>query len=188
MKNLPNQLTMFRIILVPFFVIFMLFNLGMDMRISRGIALGIFCVASLTDFLDGYIARKYNLVSNFGKFMDPLADKILVSAAMICLCVIDEAFVTLPAWVVIIIIAREFAITGFRTLAAEQNVIMAAGVWGKLKTISQMVMIIFLIFNLIVKNDSNLFDTISYILIFASTVLAVFSGVDYIVKNRNVLK
>lgn len=188
MKNLPNYLTVFRILLVPFFVAFMLFTFGFDIWLERLIALLIFCIASFTDFLDGYIARKYNLVSNFGKFMDPLADKILVSSAMLCLMVIDDAVVKLPAWVVIIIIAREFTITGFRTLAAEQNIIIAAGIWGKLKTVCQMIMIIFLIFNLIVMEESNLFITVSWILIYLSAILTLISGIDYIVKNRDVLK
>ena len=188
MNNLPNRLTMFRILLVPFFVVFMLFDLNMEDWAAKSCALAVFCIASITDFLDGYIARKYSLVSTFGKFMDPLADKILVSAAMICLCSINTAVVTLPAWVVIIILSREFAITGLRTLAAENNVVIAAGIWGKLKTVSQMFMIIYLIFNLIVMDNSNLSITVSYILISLSTILSVFSGIDYIVKNKDIFK
>ncbi|MBQ6554610.1 MAG: CDP-diacylglycerol--glycerol-3-phosphate 3-phosphatidyltransferase [Firmicutes bacterium] len=177
--NLPNKLTMFRIILIPFFLI----CLYMENPAARIAALVIFCAASLTDWADGYIARKYNLVTNFGKFMDPLADKLLVCSAMIALASVSSA-VMLPSWVVIIIIAREFMITGFRTLAAEQNVVIAAGFWGKLKTVSQMIMIIVLLLNI----DNAVFKYISYILIAAAAFLTVISAIDYIVKNKDVLK
>lgn len=177
--NLPNKLTMFRIILIPFFLI----CLYMETPAARIAALVIFCAASLTDWFDGYIARKYDLVTNFGKFMDPLADKLLVCSAMIALASVNSA-VMLPSWVVIIIIAREFMITGFRTLAAEQNVVIAAGFWGKFKTVSQMIMIIVLLLNI----DNTAFRYISYILIAAAAFLTVISAVDYIVKNKDVLK
>lgn len=177
--NLPNKLTVFRVLLIPVFLV--LIFMGTD--VTRYIALAVFCIASFTDCLDGYIARKYNLVTNFGKFMDPLADKLLVCSAMIALTVVDSV-VMLPAWVVIIIIAREFMITGFRTLAAEQQIVIAAGFWGKLKTISQMVMIIVLLLNI----DNIVFNYVSYILIGISTVLTIVSAADYLIKNKNVLK
>ncbi len=179
--NLPNKLTILRIIMIPFFLFFLLCDFGAT---GRYIATAIFCVASLTDCLDGYIARKYNLVTNFGKFMDPLADKLLVCSAMIALIGIEDAVVSLPSVVVIIIIAREFVITGFRTLAVEQNIVIAAGFWGKLKTICQMAMLIVLLLNI----DNIILSVVSYILIYLSLILAIVSAVDYIVKNRQVLK
>ena len=136
--NLPNKLTMFRVILIPFFVLFMLVDIT---TVDKWIALGIFIIASLTDLLDGKIARKYNLVTNFGKFMDPLADKLLVCSALICLVELAK----IPAWMVIIIIAREFIISGFRLIAADNGVVIAASYWGKFKTTFQMVMICLLI-------------------------------------------
>ena len=179
--NLPNKLTILRIIMIPFFLIFLLCDFG---TAGRYIATAIFCIASLTDCLDGYIARKYNHVTNFGKFMDPLAVKLLVCSAMIALIGIEDAVVSLPSVVVIIIIAREFVITGFRTLAVEQNIVIAAGFWGKLKTICQMAMLIVLLLNI----DNNVMTVISYVLIYLSLALAIISAVDYIVKNRQVLK
>ena len=126
--NLPNKLTTFRVILIPFFVFFML---APNMTgINHYIAAAIFIVASLTDLLDGKIARKYNLVTNFGKFMDPLADKLLVCSAMICLIQTGQ----LAAWIVVIIIAREFIISGFRLIASDNGVVIAASYWGKFKT------------------------------------------------------
>ena len=137
--NLPNKLTILRIIMIPFFVVFLL----CDFKIpgQNWIALTIFVVASLTDLLDGKIARKYNLVTNFGKFMDPLADKLLVCSALICFVAIDR----LPVWVVLIIIWREFIISGFRLIAVDNGVVIAASMWGKVKTVVQMVMIILLL-------------------------------------------
>lgn len=179
--NLPNKLTILRIIMIPFFLLFLLCDFG---QAGRYTATAIFCIASLTDMLDGYIARKYNMVTNFGKFMDPLADKLLVSSAMIALIGIDGAVVPLPGIVVIIIIAREFVITGFRTLAVEQNIVIAAGFWGKLKTICQMAMLIVLLINI----DNTVISVISYILIYMSLALAIISAIDYIVRNRQVLK
>lgn len=179
--NLPNKLTILRIIMIPFFLFFLLAGFGVT---GRYIATAIFCIASFTDTLDGYIARKYNLVTNFGKFMDPLADKLLVCSAMIALIGIEGAVVALPNVVVIIIIAREFVITGFRTLAVEQNIVIAAGFWGKLKTICQMAMLIVLLINI----NNVVFMVISYILIYLSLALAIISAVDYIVRNKQVLK
>lgn len=182
--NLPNKLTILRIFMIPVFLCVLLCPLGLDRQTARYIAAAIFCIASFTDSLDGYIARRFNLVTNFGKFMDPLADKLLVCSAMIALIGIEDAVVPLPSIVVIIIIAREFIITGFRTLAAEQNIVIAAGVWGKLKTICQMFMLIVLLINI----NNVYFIAAGNILIYASLVLAIISAVDYIMRNRQVLK
>ena len=168
---------MARIIMIPIFLVLLLCPLGLDKQVARYIATGIFCLASITDCLDGYIARKYNLVTNFGKFMDPLADKLLVSSAMIALIGMNDAVVPLSSVVVIIIIAREFMITGFRTLAVEQNIVIAAGFWGKLKTIC-----------LLLNFNNSITIVISHILIWASLILAIVSAVDYIVNNKQVLK
>ncbi|MBE5957790.1 MAG: CDP-diacylglycerol--glycerol-3-phosphate 3-phosphatidyltransferase [Lachnospiraceae bacterium] len=183
--NLPNKLTVFRVVLIPFFVIVMLAQPFGDL--SKFVAVGIFIVASLTDFLDGYIARKHNLVSNFGKFMDPLADKLLVGAAMICLCDVTGILPVagkIPGWIVIIIISREYFISGFRTIAADQGLVLAAGWWGKVKTVCQMFMIIFLIVNL----NFTAFKAIEVILVWLSLFFTVFSMIDYVAKNREVLK
>lgn len=174
--NLPNKLTVLRIIMVPFFVLFMLTDLGGDA--NKWIALILFCVASLTDLLDGKIARARNLVTNFGKFMDPLADKLLVCSAMICMIPLGK----LPAWFVIIIIAREFIISGFRLVASDNGIVIAASYWGKFKTVSQMFMIILLIMDL-----GGVFDVIANILVWVSLALTIISLVDYIAKNKQVL-
>ena len=177
--NLPNKLTILRVILIPFFVFFLLTSF---VPYTHVIALVIFVAASLTDMLDGKIARKYNLVTNFGKFMDPLADKLLVCSAMICLIELDS----LPAWVVVIIIAREFIISGFRLIASDNGVVIAASYWGKFKTVFQMAMVIVLILEL----DFPVFalHILGIILIFVALALTVISLIDYVVKNRNVLK
>lgn len=174
--NLPNKLTVLRIIMVPFFVLFMLTDIGG--AANKWIALVLFCVASLTDLLDGKIARARNLVTNFGKFMDPLADKLLVCSAMICLIPLGK----LDAWIVIVIIAREFIISGFRLVASDSGIVIAASYWGKFKTVSQMFMIILLIANL-----GGVFDMIGTVLIWVSLVLTVVSLVDYVAKNKEVL-
>ena len=174
--NLPNKLTVLRVLMVPFFVLFMLTDLGG--AANKWIALAIFVVASLTDLLDGKIARKYNLVTNFGKFMDPLADKLLVCSAMICL--IEKG--SLAAWIVIVIIAREFIISGFRLVASDNGIVIAASYWGKFKTVSQMLMVILLILDL-----GGVFHTIAQVLMWIALVLTVVSLVDYMVKNRSVL-
>ena len=173
--NLPNKLTMFRDVLIPVFIVVLMSGLIAEPA-SRYIAVVIFCVASFTDYLDGHIARKYNLVTNFGKFMDPLADKLLVSAAMICMIELGM----LPAWVVIIIISREFIITGFRLIAAEGGLVIAASWWGKIKTVTQMAMIILMLL--------GVNKVIGTILVVLATIFTVVSGVDYIVKNIAVLK
>lgn len=175
--NLPNKLTILRVLMIPFFVLFML--LDITGAADKWIAVAIFVIASFTDFLDGYLARKYNLVSNFGKFMDPLADKLLVSAAMICLVEMGR----LPAWIVIIIISREFIISGFRLIASDNGVVIAASYWGKFKTVFQMAMIIVLICNL-----GGVFGIVETALIWISLILTVVSLVDYVAKNINVLK
>ena len=176
--NLPNKLTVLRIIMVPFFVFFMLTDVGG--AANKWIALAIFAVASLTDLLDGKIARKYNLVTNFGKFMDPLADKLLVCSAMICLIPSGK----LAAEIVIIIIAREFIISGFRLIAAENGIVIAANYWGKFKTASQMVMIILLILHF---DNIAAFVILEQIFIWISLALTIISLITYIWQNRSVL-
>ncbi len=183
--NLPNKLTIFRIILIPFLLVFILFDfIPLDIQIRRYIATAIFIISSLTDALDGHIARKHNLITNFGKFMDPLADKLLVTSTMIALISMEDAIVPLKAWVVIIIIAREFFMTGFRTIAMEKNVVIAAGNSGKLKTIFQMFMIIFLLLNI----NNIIFTYISIFLIVISVFLTIYSLIEYVIKNKDVLK
>ncbi|MCI8885351.1 MAG: CDP-diacylglycerol--glycerol-3-phosphate 3-phosphatidyltransferase, partial [Dorea sp.] len=162
--NLPNKLTVLRVIMVPFFVFFMLTDVGGSA--NKWIALVLFCVASLTDMLDGKIARARNLVTNFGKFMDPLADKLLVCSAMICLIPSGK----LEAWFVIVIIAREFIISGFRLVASDNGIVIAASYWGKFKTVSQMAMIIVLI-----ADFGGVFDMIGMALIWVSLILTVVS-------------
>ena len=176
--NLPNKLTIFRVILIPFFVFFMLAPYFPDN--GKYIAVAIFIIASLTDMLDGKIARKYNLVTNFGKFMDPLADKLLVCSAMICLVATGQ----LASWIVIIIISREFIISGFRLIAADNGIVIAASYWGKFKTVFQMLMIIVLIHD--IQNAG--FQVLGVILTYVALVLTVVSLIDYIVKNKQVLK
>ena len=174
--NLPNKLTVLRVLMVPFFVLFMLTDLGGVA--NKWIALAIFVVASLTDLLDGKIARKYNLVTNFGKFMDPLADKLLVCSALICLSNV------IPKWIVIIIISRELIISGFRTIAADNGIVIAASYWGKIKTVCQMLMIIWLILDL----ELPFYHLIGQVLIYVSLILTIISLADYIAKNKEVLK
>lgn len=177
--NVPNKLTILRVIMIPLFVVAMLWQ---SLPYSDFIAAGLFIAACITDFFDGYLARKYNQVTVFGKFMDPLADKLLVCAALICF--LAEENPEMPAWVVIIIISREFIISGFRLVAAEKGVTIAASYWGKVKTFVQMVMSIVLIFNF----THSAFRIIDAILIYASVILTVISLVDYIYKNRDVMK
>lgn len=173
--NLPNKLTVLRVILIPFFVVFMLVDvLGAN---DKWVALAIFIVASLTDLLDGKIARKYNLVTNFGKFMDPLADKMLVCSALICLTALDR----LPAWITIVIICRDFVISGFRLVAADNGVVIAASYWGKYKTTFQMIMVCLLIAELAPLS------LVTTIVTWIAVILTIVSLVDYLVKNRSVL-
>ena len=173
--NLPNKLTILRMILVPVFVIFML----LPIPFGRIPALIVFIAASLTDTADGYIARKYDLVTDFGKFMDPLADKLPVCAAMICLIETNQ----LPAWIVIVIISREFIISGFRLVAADNGIVIAASMWGKVKTVCQMLMIVCLVWDL----HFFWFWVLEQILIYLALILTVISLVDYLYKNRSVL-
>ena len=174
--NLPNKLTILRVILIPFFVVFMLFDI--TGAADKWIALVIFCVASLTDMLDGKIARKYNLVTNFGKFMDPRADKLLVCTALICLTSMNR----LNVIVVLVIIAREFIISGFRLVASDNGIVIAASYWGKFKTVSQMALIIVLIMDL-----GGVWNVVGTVLTWVALLLTIVSLIDYIAKNKQVL-
>ena len=174
--NLPNKLTTLRVIVIPFFVFFFLWQNGENYTF-RMIALALFIIASLTDLLDGKIARKYNLVTNFGKFMDPLADKLLVCSALICLIELNA----LPAWMVIIIISREFIISGFRLIASDNGVVIAASYWGKFKTTFQMVSVVLLIL------DIPALAFVTTICVWIALVLTIVSLVDYIYKNHKIL-
>lgn len=176
--NLPNKLTVLRVIMVPFFVAFMLIP-SLGGAANKYIALAIFCIASFTDFLDGHLARKNNLVTNFGKFMDPLADKLLVCSAMICLIPSGR----LATWIVLVIIAREFIISGFRLVASDNGIVIAASYWGKFKTVSHMTMIILLILDF--QNPIMQFITSAVVVI--GVGLTIISLVDYVWKNKQVL-
>lgn len=175
--NTPNKLTVFRMILIIPFVILLLAGFGEGW--SKWAALAIFIIASLTDTLDGYLARKNHQITNFGKFMDPLADKLLVCSAMICLV----ALMRLPAWVCIVIISREFIISGFRLIASDNGIVIAASMWGKVKTVSQMIMIILLIINF----TSPVLHVITLAVMYISCALTVISLIDYIAKNKQVV-
>ncbi len=177
--NIPNRLTILRVFLIPVFVVIFYLN---DIPGNEYIALGIYIVACVTDFFDGRIARKNNLITNFGKFMDPLADKLLVNIAIIC-------FVTtpgnpLPVWVAMVIIARDFVIDGFRLIASDNGVVIAADMWGKFKTASQMIMVCVLIVNI----ENDVMNIVEYILIYVSAALTVISLLDCIIRNSGVLK
>ncbi|MEG7530247.1 MAG: CDP-diacylglycerol--glycerol-3-phosphate 3-phosphatidyltransferase [Hungatella sp.] len=174
--NIPNKLTILRILMIPFFVVMLLLEGGRNPT-YRYVAAAIFIVASLTDLLDGKIARKYHLVTNFGKFMDPLADKLLVCSALICLIELGQ----LPAWMVIVIISREFIISGFRLVASDNGIVIAASYWGKWKTVFQMVSVILLILNL------SPLHLVTAACVWIALVLTVISLVDYLVKNHKVL-
>ncbi len=174
--NLPNQLTIARICMIPLFVVLLLW---MKKPAGNILAMIIFIVASLTDAFDGHIARKYNYITTFGKFMDPLADKLLVCSAMICLVDLGR----LESWIVIIIIAREFIISGFRLIAVEKGVVIAANYWGKFKTVSQMLMVI-----LMIGNFGGVFNMAAQILKWIALALTVISLVTYLLQNRQVLK
>ena len=174
--NLQNKLTTLRVIMIPFFVFFLLWQNG-ENRTFRMIALALFIIASLTDLLDGKIARKYNLVTNFGKFMDPLADKLLVCSALICLIELNA----LPAWMVIVIISREFIISGFRLIASDNGVVIAASYWGKFKTTFQMVSVVLLIL------DIPALAFVTTICVWIALLLTIVSLVDYIYKNHKIL-
>lgn len=173
--NIANQLTILRIVLVPVFMYFLLAG-------NMSMAAGVFILASVTDFFDGYLARKLNLITNLGKFMDPLADKILVMAAFICLVEIG----TVSSWAVVIILGREFIVSIFRAVAAAEGIVIAASWWGKLKTNSQMLAIILLLFNGTPFEVMN--GQLAHIVLWIAVALTVISGVDYILKNKQVLK
>lgn len=178
--NLPNKITIFRIICIPFFVAALL----VDFPWHELIALIIFVVAAISDSVDGNIARGRNLVTDFGKFMDPLADKLLVCSAFICLIELHM----MPSWVVIIIIAREFAITGLRTLAAGEGIVIAASKWGKAKTISQMICIVALLLYYCPFAQFNFLYIFGQIMIYVAMALTLISGIDYFRINGHVIK
>lgn len=175
--NLANKITMVRVVAVPFFIFFLMTDFVAG---SKWIALGIFIGASLTDFLDGFIARKYNMISNFGKFMDPLADKLLVCSALICLLTKLYEENGFFVYLVLLIIARDFAINGFRSVASDKGVVIAAGWLGKIKTTLQMFMIGFLI------ADIDKLEIVSIILEWVVLFFTLYSLFDYIYKNRSV--
>ncbi|MBN2285302.1 MAG: CDP-diacylglycerol--glycerol-3-phosphate 3-phosphatidyltransferase [Tissierellales bacterium] len=177
--NLPNQLTILRIMMIP---LFMFFILNQSIGFSEEAALLVYVMASLTDTLDGYIARKYNLITDFGKFMDPLADKLLVISSLVCFVQLE----LLNSWVAMIIISRELIITGFRTLAASKGVTLSANIWGKLKTIFQMVTIIMiLVVNTGIISEIDFFVSI---MIWMTVLLTLLSGTIYLFQNKHVLK
>lgn len=187
--NLPNKITVSRILLIPVFVVVVMFNFdwgnitlfGADMPVHHFVGAIIFIFASATDWVDGYYARKYNLVTNFGKFLDPLADKLLVSAALILLVELQLA----PAWVVIVIISREFAVTGLRLILANEGEVVAANQLGKIKTWTQIVAIsALLLHNTIFVLVGIPFDKI---LLYISLFFTVWSGWDYFYLNRRAL-
>lgn len=174
--NLPNKLTVLRVLLIPFFVCLLLYK-GGEVTAYRHGSLLIFLIAALTDALDGYIARKYHLITNFGKFMDPLADKLLVCSALICFVGLGD----IQSYIVVIIIAREFIISGFRLVASDAGIVIAASGWGKAKTIVQMIAVIFILL------DIEYLFMIKEIFVYAMLVLTVISLVDYIIKNKSVI-
>lgn len=175
--NLANKITLFRVLLVPIFMIV----LYLDIDNSNIYAAIIFITASLTDTLDGYIARSRNLVTTFGKFIDPLADKVLVSAALIALVEMGKV----PAWIVVIIISREFTITGFRIIAASEGITIAASPWGKIKTITQLIAIILILLDNFPFTYFNF--KMDIIVLYISLFFTVFSGYDYIYRNKDAL-
>lgn len=173
--NLPNKLTLIRVLLIPIFVVVLLVPLGISWQ--NWLALAIFVIASLTDFADGYLARKYQLTTNFGKFMDPLADKLLVCSALVCLTSLGR----IAAWMVIVIVAREFIISGLRLVAVDQGVVIAASYWGKFKTVAQMTMIMLLLANL------TSLTILTKIITWLALILTVVSLIDYIAKNAHLI-
>ena len=184
--NLPNKLTVLRIILIP---VFMVLLLNFELYTLAGV---IFVIASLTDLADGKIARKYNLVTNFGKFSDPLADKLLVSAALIGLCALGKlgSSTVIGAWAAFVIIAREFIVTGIRLVAAAEGKVIAAGMSGKIKTTVQMVAIVYILFSnvlITIGLSPVVSSVITDILVVASVILTVYSGAEYIVANKSLL-
>ncbi len=188
--NLPNKITVSRIFLIPLFLIVLTINFDWGeinignntLPVTQLVGSIIFIIASLTDWLDGYIARKYNLITNMGKFLDPLADKLLVSAAFIMLIELQIA----PAWIIIVIISREFAITGFRLVASGEGVVLAASSMGKLKTVSQILAVILLMLNNFPFSYTNI--PVDMIMLYIALIFTVWSGLDYFIKNWNVMR
>ena len=180
--TISNKLTIIRIVLVPVLVVLML----LDFKYADIYAAVVFLIASFTDFLDGYLARKRNEVTNFGKFADPIADKVLVISAYLCLV---EAQI-IPSWAVIIVLAREFIVSALRMSAASQNCVIAADKFGKLKTVAQMISTTLLILgaHTFMLNTSGVLAVISLVLFYISVALAAFSGISYVVKYKNLLK
>lgn len=174
--NLPNKITVFRVCLIPVFLILMLVP---DIPNGKYLALGVFIVASASDFLDGYLARKHKLITNFGKFMDPLADKLLVCSALICFVELH----LIQAWIVIIVIAREFIISGFRMVASDNGLVIAASYWAKFKTATQMVMCCLFIGNL----DTTFFNIAEQIFLYVSLAFTLISMLDYLIKNKQIM-
>lgn len=188
--NLPNKITLFRVLLIPIIMIIAEIEslqqpFFWTLTIGNFIMLIIFIIATLSDFVDGYIARKQNLVTNFGKFADPLADKVLVLALMMILL---EQDTLLPGWAVTIILAREFIVTGFRIIAADKNVVIAAGWSGKIKTNLQFFMVILLLMNGPYTGTLGVFEWITLVVIALAVFMTVYSGTEYIVKNLSVFK
>lgn len=183
--NVPNVLTTLRVIMIIPFVLVLLGGnagwFGENMLVPSLVALGIFVVACITDLLDGKIARKYNLVTNFGKFMDPLADKVLVSSGLICMVAMER----IPAWVVIIILAREFIISGFRLVASDAGIVIAASYWGKFKTTFQMILVVMAIIDL--SAWVPYYNIAVQVIMYIALALTVISLIDYIVKNKRVI-
>ena len=196
--NLPNKLTIIRVVLIVPFILLLLGShqgwgwfqtiFGKDHVLPEILALATFIIASLTDMLDGKIARKYHLVTNFGKFMDPLADKLLVCAAMIVLVEMER----IPSWIVVVIISREFIISGFRLIASDKGVVIAASYWGKFKTVFQMVMIgMMIVEDVPVFADlggGKFFGTLTMIVMVIALALTIISLADYVWKNKDIMK
>ena len=193
--NLANKLTILRVILIPFFVIFAFVSIPgefLGLTTSEIIMIAIFAIAAITDKLDGYIARKYNMITTFGKFLDPLADKLLVNTALILLVGMGK----IPSWITIIIIAREFIITGVRLIAVEDGIVIAANIWGKIKTVTQMIAIILLlidrnVFFAFISNKLLGFELIinilSSVMISIATIATVFSLIVYLKDSKDVI-
>lgn len=174
--NTANKITLIRIALVPLFIVLWKLPMG----ICHWLAAAVFILAAVTDGVDGYVARHYNQVTNFGKFIDPLADKLLVTAALVCFVASGDV----PDWVTIVILAREFMVTSLRIVAVSQNVVIAASIWGKVKTVTQIVLVV----SILILPDGVICEWIKTILIYAALVITVWSGADYMWKNRACIK